>query len=253
MEPPTIPRMPPRQDGLFWTVMGVNVLRMALDAMLGGRATWVLFGVIGASCVVMGLVLAVTWWRLRRVLRILRRLTADHRVSILNEVPDDSARAYLAEKLDEHGAPHDTGVIERFEFSPVDRRELSALVWLTTIAAMALLVTPLTMELTRGLWIAAFGCGLGFGGAAWLIQRRYVQLSRAFEVSSFGLSEIHPDGSVQRLLWGRGLELHNRPWLRKIELTVPARDWKISIPYGLVGFDRMIECVLVKGGFERRE
>jgi hypothetical protein len=81
------------------------------------------------------------------------------------------------------------------------------------------------------------------------MRMRHVRLARTFEISPFGLTETAADETTRRLLWGYGLTLRNRPWLRRIELSPSGQREYIDIPYRLVGFERLTELILDKGGF----
>jgi hypothetical protein len=97
---------------------------------------------------------------------------------------------------------------------------------------------------TKILWAVALLAGLG------IMARKSDDLLRTFEVSSFGLSEDMPDGRVRRLLWGNGVLLRNRPWLRRIELAVEGQPGRIGIPYRVVGFEQLVSSIMSRGGFE---
>jgi len=74
-------------------------------------------------------------------------------------------------------------------------------------------------------------------------------LAAAFEVSPFGLSEIHDDGTIRRIVWGAGVTLRNHASRRRLELFVTSADSCIDIPYSVVGFSRLVGLIVAKGGF----
>jgi hypothetical protein len=253
MEPPSIPRMPPVQYRMLWAAGGVNVLRLILVAVFGPLVDWLTMGGLAAVYAYIVVRFLRHRWQIRRALRILRRLPAVNRTAVLDGLDDEHAKAYFEYRLAEHGEPQSIGVVERFGFSPVDRREFAILTLVTAIAAVLVLVAPVSMGLD-GVWrITAYGCALALAFAVWILLRGSDQLSRTFEVSPFGLSEVLPDASVRRLLWGYGIVLRNRPWLRRIELAPPDHPDSINIPYSVVGFDRLVEEILNKGGFQHDE
>jgi hypothetical protein len=250
MEPPSIPRMPAVRYRIMWVAGGVNLLQLFLAWALGPWVNWLTIGGLVAVYAYLAVRLLRHRWQIRRAVRFLRRLTAVDRTAVLDGLDDNHARAYFEYRLAEHGEPQATGVVERFGFSPVDRRELTILTWVTAIAAGLALVAPLSTSFDGWRRIAALGFAVALAAVVWLLFRRADQLSRTFEVSPFGLSEALPDGSVRRLLWGYGIVLRNRPWLRRVELALSDSPASIKIPYSVVGFDRLVEEILTKGGFK---
>jgi len=253
MEPPSLPRMPPVQYQILWAAVGVHVLRLVLVAAFGPLVDWLTMGGLAAVYAYIAVRFLRHRWQIRRALRILRRLAPVNRTAVLDGLDDERARAYFEYRLAEHGEPQSIGVVEKFGFSPVDHRELGILTWVTAIAAVLALVAPASMGLAGAWRVTAYGCALALASAVWILLRESDQRSRSFQVSPFGLSEVLPDGSVRRLLWGYGIVLRNRPWLRRIELAPSDSPDSINIPYSVVGFDRLVEEILTKGGFQHDE
>jgi hypothetical protein len=253
VEPPSIPRMPPTQWQFLWGAILINVLRMVLVDAVGPVVDWIWMGGFAAVLLYAGCRLLWGRWQLRRAIRVLRRLTPVNRAALLEDLEDTGARAYFEYQLMEHGAASDEGVVEHFAFSPVDRREIAALTW--GLAVLGLLIPTMASSLRLDLrWImAALAGAIALGVAVTVLIRVRADMSRRFAVSSFGLLETLPDGSVRRLMWGNGIVIVNRPWLRRIELSVDGNPERVHIPYNVVGFDRLVEAILEKGHFVREE
>jgi hypothetical protein len=229
------------------------VALVAIEITVAPPVGWLL-GVKGAVVsllwVAVGVVRAVQLWQIRVVLRQLRRFDVETRAAILKTLDNDQAEAYLASRLEEHGAPSTVGLIERFGFSVVDIRELKFLTWITAVAAAGLLVAPFALVSQDALRFVSLACGIALAAAARTLYQHVQTLDRQFEVSPFGLSEIAGDGSVLRLYWDGQLSLRNRPWLRRIELAVESETARIEIPYSVVGFERLVQLIVTNGGFE---
>jgi len=131
----------------------------------------------------------------------------------------------------------------------VDIREVKALLWITACCAGLLLVGPLIFALRTPMRVISLTCAFGLAGVVQALRTISAQMGRVFEVSPFGLSEIAADGSIRRLLWGYGLTLRNRPWLRRLELSPKDVSDHLDLPYAIVGFERLVELIFDKGGF----
>jgi hypothetical protein len=192
---------------------------------------------------------AVQAWRIRQAVRVLRTFDVQGRQAILNSLDDERAKAYFEFRLVDHGSPEATGLVERFAFSPVDIREVTVLTWVTACCAGGLLISAFAFGLSEPTRAGSLAGGVGLAGLVLILSRKSARMGRTFEVSPFGLSEIASNGSIRRLLWGYGLTLRNRPWLRRIELSPAGELDYIAIPYTVVGFERIAELILRKGGF----
>ena len=247
--------MPPFQSGVFWAAIGANVLYLVAVVLFQPKLEHV-YGTIAVLYIV-----AMIWvvgrrvalaWRLRVAVRVLRQFDPPRRARILAELDDEPTQAYLERRVDEHGGPTVSGSVERFEFSPVDRRELTVAAWCALVTAWAVLLPVIALQTTgvlRGLALtsAALLAVLGI-----MLRSSASRTRRAFEVSPFGLSEVKWDGSVRRVPWTPEMALRNRPWLRRIEVSV-ANGGLIEIPYSVIGFTRLVEIIAARAGFERRE
>jgi len=252
MDPPTIPRMPPFEQRAFWAGIVFLVFYMVLYGVFEPRIEYVLsveFSMLGALYVYVAVRRATHAWQIRRAIRVLRSFDASGRDRIYGVMDDEHAKAYFEYHLADHGEPETAGLVERFRCSPVDMRESALMTWASALGAVGLLVTPLVAELTPVVRAVLLGSGVVWGMVAWELRRRHVRLARVFEISPFGLTEILADGSTRRLLWGYGLELRNRLWRRRIELSPSAGRECIDIPYRLVGFERLTELIIDRGGF----
>jgi hypothetical protein len=241
--------MPPTQNWIIWGAIGLNALRIALQALFGSVVLWIQVSLVAAVCLSIAGTYGWMLWRIRKAVRLLRQFDADGRGVALSRLEDESARAYLEQRLASHGAPQIGEVTEQFQFSPVDRREfvvLAAVTAAATIPAVAVAVSGTPGVLVR---FFAIMVAMTLVAATALLVARVRSLERKFEVSAFGFSEVTQDGSVQRIYWGGGVQLRNRPWLQRIELSVSGAPGAIKIPYRVVGFDRLVDSVLKKGGF----
>jgi len=250
MEPPSIPRMPETRYRFLWGALAFNMLRMGLEAAFGRWVTWVTVAGLAAAYAYVIARWLYARWRIRRTVHFLRGLTAESRNAVFDQVPEGD-KAYFEHQLAEHGAPQAAGVVERFEFSPVDRRELAFVTGVTTVVAVLTFLAgaPIGFANMRG--TGMLSCALVSSIGVFLMLRKSEQLSSSFEVSPFGISEVLPNGSVRQLLWGYGLLLRNRPWLRRIEVGPENEPQPIAIPYSVVGFDRLLTAIIEKGGFAR--
>jgi hypothetical protein len=245
--------MPPFQARVFWAGIGALVLYwitidsfdvrpetiFAVEAWAYGAA---LVGIIGRRVLVM--------WRIRRVIRLLRQFDTTQRAELLGKLEDDGAQAYLEHRLAEHGEPTTIGLVERFAFSRVDQREATVAMWASIVSAVGALIPVLALRAAESTQVWAASCASVLVFLALMLWRRQRVLRRVYDVSPFGLTAIEPDGSVRRLSWAGGLTLRNRPWLRRIELARFGSPAFIGIPYSVVGFERMVELVIEKGGFD---
>jgi hypothetical protein len=244
--------MPPFQKRVFWAAIGASLVNFAVVIVFQPSAGLV-YSVIG--CGYAGVLLwvlgrgALFHWQIRRFIRGLRRFDTPERAKILSGLDNEAAQAYLERKVAEHGEPEVVGLVERFTFSPVDRRESNLLMWGSALAAGAVLMPAIALpvgNVTRAISIA---CATALIGTGVTIRNRAPRFLRAYEISPFGLAEVAADGGVRRLSWGYGLTLRNRPWLRRIELAPAGSSECIDIPYSVVGFERLVELILTKGGF----
>jgi len=252
METPSIPRMPPFQWRVFWVGIMLFVVEFILLDVFN-LPSGLMFAIVGA---VYSVVFVCIWsrrglvaWQVRRVVHQLRRFDAATRATILGELGDEQTQAYFEYRLGDHGAPEATGLVERFRFSPVDRQEMKVAMWGSTLAAVGISLPVATFDLTDAVRVIAIGCMLLLVVIATMLRRGLSRLQRVFEVSTFGLSEVIADGTVRRLYWRSGITLRNRRWLRRIELSHTSDLAFIDIPYSVVGFARLVELVLAKGGF----
>jgi hypothetical protein len=188
-------------------------------------------------------------WRVRRAVHLLRRFDAGRRETLLSGLPNASVRAALQRSLEPHGAPTIEGLVERFKFSPIDRREITAMMWAVLAAGVAAVFMQRAVGPGTLRSVVLGGCSLLLLGIALTFGWALVKWQRTFEVSPFGLSELGAEGSVRRIYWHAPLVLRNRPRLRRCELSIAGDADHIDIPYSVVGFERLIELILVRGGF----
>jgi len=96
----------------------------------------IIFAVFGAIVLLVALWAA---WRVRGVINRLRSLAPDDRDEVLGQHLTPEAREFYAKRLAAEGSVEFDGLVERFPFSPLDRRETLVLFWAAAaIGAIAL-------------------------------------------------------------------------------------------------------------------
>jgi hypothetical protein len=188
-----------------------------------------------------------TSWHIRRFVRSTRTLGGPARVEVLDRIEHMELRERVQQELQRHGEPGVNGLVHRFSFSPIDRRECTLAGWLS--AALGTFGLILIVAGTPFRWIWAIVGPLAFmlAGAMWL---RVGQLATTIEISPFALSEVTIQGRIRRVLFGQGLTLVDRPRRRRLELSVTGRPEFIALPYALVGLNDAVDLLLKFGGFE---
>jgi hypothetical protein len=252
MEVPSTPRMPPFNRGIFLAAIGGDLVYAiavaAFQPTLG--QVYGLWGCLVAAFLAIVFVRAlILSWRIRRTIHLLRAFDAPRRSMLFANFDDEQARAYLEKKLEAHGSPESEEDIERFYFSPVDRREIRLATWTCALAASGVLIPLLATSSTGPERSFGMSCGLGLALASVAFLRRGRRLGRAFKVTPDELIEVSPDGSVRSLKWAGSLTLQNRPFLRRIEVSATGQIISIEIPYSVVGFDRLTRLIVINGGF----
>lgn len=235
---------------VVWALAIGAVLWLWGSTPLGARidlfvSIFALFGALVA------LVAIWTAWRVRRVVHRLRSLAPDDRGEVLGRHIAPEARDFHAKRLAAEGSVEVDGVVERFPFSPVDRREAFALFWgAAAIATIALAVAHGVGGVREG----ARGLALFTGMLAVLtmpvFSRRSYRLASVIELTPFAIIEVRPDGRRRWLYWRQPLTLQNRPWLRRVDLAPQGSRDHIALHYARVVFDGLIAVVLERGGFQ---
>jgi hypothetical protein len=249
IDPPKIPTMPPFNKGAALAGLAAIYLYFRAMEFLNPSPAVMLGLIVSIS---MGQVLyavgrrAINFWQLRKTVHLLRQFDAEQRATMFAGalVPLE-----LGYRLADQGHPERIGLVDRFTFSPTDLRELSIMAWTSVVAAVGILVTTTVLEMPVAVWLIAVGCVALRCITAVLCLRGRSRMRRAFEVSPFGLSEIHDDGTIRRIVWGAGVTLRNHASRRRIELSVTSADSCIDIPYSVVGFSRLVGLIVAKGGF----
>src|SRR2546422_24780 len=154
----------------------------------------IIFAVFGAIVLLVALWAA---WRVRGVINRLRSLAPDDRDEVLGQHLTPEAREFYAKRLAAEGSIEFDGTVERFPFSPLDRRETLVLFWAAAaIAAIALAAALGIGGLEQALREAALAIGMGAGVALPVLSRRVYRLSRGLELTP--LSSIMVPGGGQR-------------------------------------------------------
>jgi len=242
--------MPPVERWPLWLAIGVMVARSIVEAEFGISLFWAEVALLLLVWVFLASLYIRRRWVIRREVHFLRSLSAQKRDEIYRTLGKEELKPYFEQRLEEHGAPESAGVVERFAFSPVDRRERAWLAYIVICTAALVGFLPESVAPGSAGRLAVVALAMLLLAAGGFVWTTVPALSRTFEVSPFGLSEVRPNGVIQRLLWGSGVVLHNRPRLRRIEVRHIASDGAIKIPYQVVGFDRLLELILEHGGFK---
>jgi hypothetical protein len=249
IDPPKTPTMPPFNRGVFLAGIGAIYLYFkAIDLLQPSP------GVMLALCMSIHIAPALhaigrraaAFCQVRQTVHWLRQFDAAQRATMFPGVFWPLAREH---QLADHGHPEHVGLVDRFTFSPVDRGELLTLTWTAVAAAAAIVVTMITLDMSAMIRATGAVCVVVLCATAFLCRRNLSGINRVFEVSPFGLSEIHEDGTIRRILWGGGVTLRNHAPRRRIELSLIDRPFRIDIPYSVVGFARLVELIATKGGF----
>jgi len=195
------------------------------------------------------------------VTKVRRRLSMRRQIALLRGLSDASRAKVLSgllgpvdflleREVSWHGRPVVEGLIERFSFSPVDRREARILAVLSWITAAALVVMAAALDLP--VWATKGIEGLAIMSAiAGVLQRRRLEdLSRSFAVSPFGLSEVCGT-HVRRVLWEMPIVLRNNRAAKRFELSLSGAPGHIDIPYTVVQVERLLTLIVENGGLSR--
>jgi hypothetical protein len=229
-------------------VVGVAILSGYLNV---SWPTIVAF-LLGAAVYHIARIFVVNAYRRRRTVRRLRQFDAARRAAILETVRSPAAREYYAERLREEGEPEVGGIVERYPFSPTDRRAMLTAHWLAVGAAIAAVVwlfrIPPDIEWERIACLVAVVAAAVVGVVARSQSR---QLDTVIEVSAYNIVEVQPDGVRQGIRWGGALRLRRRRWLGRWELSPlgAPRSATLVLDPRRVGFDRLIGRILYWGGF----
>ena len=226
---------------VFW-LWGSTPIGQRIDLFV------IIFALFGALVALMALWAA---WRVRRAVHRLRSLAPDDRDEVLGQHIAPEARDFYAKRLAAEGSVEVDGVVERFPFSPVDRRETFALFWgAAAIATISLAVAHGVGGVHQGWRGLALAAGMLAVLTMPVFSRRSYRLASVIELTPFAIIEVRADGRRRWLYWRQPLTLQNRPWLRRVDLAPQGSRDHIPLHYARVGFDRLITVVLDRGGFQ---
>ena len=113
---------------------------------------------------------------------------------------------------------------------------------------MAIAAAMVALDMTVAMRALGVACVAALCTSAVRWRHRLLALETIFEVSPFALSAIAADGSIRRIIFGAGCTLRNDPRRRCLELST-SDGFSIEIPHDLVGFSRLAELVVHRGGF----
>ena len=228
---------------LYWlwysTPPAVRVTRFAL-----------IFAVLGII-----VLLASLWaaWRIRGVINRLRSMAPDERDEVIGRDLPPESREFYEKRLAAEGSVEFNGVVERFPFSSVDRRETIALFWGAASMGGITLAAALGVGDVQEAWRGpALVLGIASVVAMPVLSRRFQRLASVIELTPFAIIEVAGDGRRRWLYWGQPLLLRNRKWLQRADLAPQGASGHIPLHYSRIGFDRLIAEVLERGGFPSR-
>ena len=209
----------------------------------------IIFAVFGAIVLLVALWAA---WRVRGVINRLRSLAPDDRDEVLGQHLTPEAREFYAKRLAAEGSVEFDGLVERFPFSPLDRRETLVLFWAAAAIGAIALAAALGIGGLEQAWReAALAIGMGAVVAMPVLSRRFYRLASVIELTPLAIIEVRADGRRRWLYWTQPLELRNYRWLRRLELAPKGGQGHIPIHYARIGFDRLLAVVLERGGFRK--
>jgi hypothetical protein len=189
--------------------------------------------------------------QVRQTLRNLRRLDPERRRAIVDNIRPFVARTYYDQQLRIDGEPEIGAAVERYPFSPRERREQELLYWgITLIAAVVLLAQTMIAHFATWERLVCGAVVAGCVAALWFLRKRSRRLETVIEISPFGLAEIHPDGQRRHVRFGIALQLRvNRRRSRAELAAVMAPNDIIALDFDRLGFNRLMERVIDWGGF----
>ncbi len=198
-------------------------------------------------------------WRVRRLVAFYRALDPARREQLLDRMWSRAASNELRDALAAHGATggHEAtdsadggGMVERYPFSPVDRRENALLTTAIIVIGFGLAALQLSLRLPAPVAVVLLGLSVAVVFAlGWLI-RRGRELGTVLEVSRFNIAELRGGERIRGIAWNQPLVLRNRRLLGRVELTAPAAARTIPLGYARVGFLGLLARVVEYGGFQ---
>ena len=242
--------MSERARGLL-LLLGVLLAAAALYRVVGNSAgPIVIFVVIGVRD---------AWAAERRrkrnaltsLLAQLRVQGREAREAMVERIDPPALRAYVRDALERDGSDEREGDVERFPFSRAVRRRVSVLHGAATAAGVgALAWAAIAGTPSVGARLAGVVMGALSLGVAWLVARRQRRLATVLEVSPFRITELSPDdGGRRTLLFNGHLVLENQPRRRRVLLRPGGGTEFIALDYARLGFARLLELVVLHGGF----
>jgi hypothetical protein len=230
------------QMSLGQTMVGMSLLWLAAAMLVGIDAgTVVGFSILWSS---IGGLLLWRRWQLRRVVHAIRRMTSQDRSAVLAAIGNDPARVALELELQDHGQPETGGPVERFHVSAVDQREVENLAYVLLAIGIMGVAVPMTIAVSRpmqgAVWtMSAASCV----ASAWcLVRARWYR--QTYEVSAFGIRSLVEGAPLRTLQWVDGVWIVDRPRLNRLQFLSADRTTGITIPYRVVGFDRMLAILI---------
>jgi hypothetical protein len=190
----------------------------------------------------------------RRMIQNLVALDPAESAELIERSWSASARRLLRAEVAKEGLVEVRELTERFPMPASIRRQTDLLFWSATLAALIIFALLFVRE-----WGSAWGWGVWVAGsssaglAGWLRRR-----SRAFAstvvVDAWQLCVERADGSHEaQIRWGRELYLTNDPSRNRIALSDVRTRSGVYLDYRRVGFVRLLNLVLERGGFRETD
>ncbi len=138
----------------------------------------------------------------------------------------------------------ETGIVEQFLPSPALRQLLGWAFW----SAVLIGGLPVAVYLGTGA-LGPLSTGVGAIGAcaALWMWVRLRSLRHSIEVSPFGISEVHPDGSRRRLAWQHVAGARAFPRRRVVRLYPTGGHGWLSFSYDTTRIGRLVDLIVQYG------
>lgn len=185
------------------------------------------------------------------IIRELRAADRETRARMLHDLEPRALRDAVAQVLGRDGSEESDAGVERFPYPEGLRRFIARKYWILWGATTLLLLIGAFSDAWMSLRLLSLAVAGACGYGAWKTARREAGLQSVIEVTPFRVSELLPGGDRTTLLFGRYLELRDEPAKQRMLITGGSDDTGIALDYRRMGFDRLVELVLLHGGFHQ--